>query len=197
MCGRSVTPGAVLGCGFAPACAAPVAPSLSSCSGIRIVTAGAVGRPLCGQPPGAPAAPMLAAGVRSRAGVGPGATRRRAPACHAGRVRSLRSLRPSRHARLWCCAGASDVRARSTPRIADGADAGSPLVSTRLSGPQPAPPPARWRVPAGGAGPGLRSSAFANPPSGVSAEQPSRRAGAARHAACGGLTAPLTVRCAH
>jgi hypothetical protein len=62
--------------------------------------------------------------------------------------------------------------------------------SMRLSGPQPAPPPARWRVPASKLARSSGPPLFVTPPAGVSAEQPSRRAGAARHAACGGLTAP-------
>ena len=62
--------------------------------------------------------------------------------------------------------------------------------SRRWSGPHPSPPPGRRWVPAGEparvSGPPL----LVTPPAGVSAGQPSRRAGAARHAACGGLTAP-------
>ena len=96
-----------------------------------------------------------------------------AAACHAVRGRSLRSLRPSRHARLPCFADVAGVRS-----------------SMRLSGPQPAPPPARWRVPASKLARSSGPPLFVTPPAGVSAGQPSRQPGAARHAACGGLTAP-------
>ena len=89
------------------------------------------------------------------------------------RGRSLRSLRPSRHARRSCFSSAVRVR-----------------CSRRLSGPQPSPPPVRRRVPASKlarvSGPPL----LITPLAGVSPEQPSRQPGAGCHAACGGLTFP-------
>jgi hypothetical protein len=115
-----------------------------------------------GQPPDAPTAPMLAAGVRPCSGAGPGATRWCAAACHAVRGRSLRSLRPSRHARCWCFSEVAGVRSSI-----------------------------RWSVLALVAAlPALRPPLFVTPLAGVSPEQPSRRPEAGRHAACGGLTFP-------
>ncbi len=170
----------VLGGGFAHACAAPVAPSLGVCSEFRIVTAGAVGRPPTRTASCAPAAPMLAAGVRSRAGAGPGATRWCAPhvtPCAAGRCAPC-----ARRAMLGSSA--------SRRSLVCGALCGCPVLNPPHHRRGGGSPPASW--------PGFPVLRCLSPP------QPGCRPGNHRANPARVVTLlaaasppPLTVRCAH
>ena len=169
----------VLGGGFAHACAAPVAPSLGFCSGFRIVTGRAVGRPPTRTASWARPAPMLAAGVRSRAGAGPGATRWCAP--HV----TVRADPPAAGAgRAMLGAGAFR---RSLVCVAL---CGCPVLSPPHHRRGGGSPPASW--------PGLPVLRFLSPP------QPGCRPGNHRANPARVVTLlaaasppPLAVRCAH